>query len=287
MSYWLNGEFIEDAVAINVADRGLLLGDGVFETVLLVDGIPAFWDAHMARLGAALKALHFLVEADVFALSALKELATRNGVSSGVAALRLTVTRGAGARGLAPLEKITPTLLMTAQPYTPLPDNPLKLMIGAHRRNEGSLSARFKTLNYLENVMVRYDAAQEKCDDAVMLNGAGRVACASAANIFVLSDDKAIITPPVSEGALPGIVRKVLLERAFEAGFDVREAAIEPSVLQSKELFLSNSLIGLRAAHFRDGVDPTGAGEEALLPMLQAWYKTILEDDLKQRARLF
>lgn len=287
MSYWLNGEFKEDVAAINVADRGLLLGDGVFETVLLVDGIPAFWDAHMARLDAALKALHFQVKPDVFALSVIKELAARNGVSSGVAVLRLTVTRGAGARGLALLEKTTPTLLMTVQPYTPPPDSPLKLMISAHRRNEGSLSASFKTLNYLENVMARYDAAQEKCDDALMLNGAGRVACASAANIFVMSGDKKIITPSVSEGALPGIVREVLLGRAFEAGFHVREAAIELSMLRSKELFLSNSLIGLRAAYLHDSVDAAGADEEALLPTLQAWYKTILEDDLKQRARLF
>lgn len=284
MAYWLNGQFKEDAATINVADRGLLLGDGVFETVLLVDGVPVFWDAHRERLGAALQALHFQVETSVFALSTIMQLAERNGVSSGLGALRLTVTRGAGARGLAPLADAAPTLLMAVHPYASSTDNSLELIVSAYHRNENSLAARFKTLNYLENVMARYDAAKSGADDAIMLNSAGRVACASAANIFLLGADKIIITPPVSEGALPGIVRKVLLERASEAGFSVKEQAIEPSMLQAGQIFLSNSLIGLRAAHLHGC---SGAiGGDALPPALQAWYKSVVKADIKQRARL-
>lgn len=287
MVYWLNGEFREDAQAVHIADRGLLLGDGVFETVLLKDGVPAFWDAHMARLEGALNALHIPARADAFAPGAVKELAARNGAASGAAVLRLTATRGAGGRGLAPPPGVAPTLLMTVEPYAPPADDPLRLVVGARRRSEQSLSARYKTANYLDNVMARREAAEAGADEAVMLNGKGRVACASAANVFVLSGDGTMTTPPVAEGALPGIVRQVLLERAGEDGFAVREAAIEPSALRGKRIFLTNSLIGVRPARFHGETALRDPGGDGLLSALQAWYKKILDQDVERRAGLF
>lgn len=284
MTCWLNGEFREDADAINIADRGLLLGDGVFETVLLANGVPAFWAAHMARLGGALDALSIPARADDFTLEAVKDLAARCGVSKGAAVLRVTVTRGAGARGLAPSPALSPTLLMTAQPYAPPPDGPLRLVVSGYRRSASSVSSAYKTTNYLDNIMARREAGQAGADDAVMLNENGRVACASAANIFVLNGDGTIATPPVADGALPGIVRKVLLEQGADE-FNIREDAFAPGALRGRPVFLTNSLMGVRPAHL-DG-DAAIQGDGEFLSALQAWYKEKLGQDIEERARLF
>ena len=286
MTCWLNGAFREEAGAINVGDRGLLLGDGVFETVLLADGVPAFWDAHMARLGDALAALSIPARPEDIALETVKELAARCGVSKGAAVLRITATRGAGARGLAPPPALAPTLLMTAQPYAPPPDVPFRLIVSKYRRSASSLSSACKTTNYLDNIMARHEAGEAGADDAVMLNESGRAACASAANIFVMTDDGSIVTPPVAEGALPGVVRKLLLERGAE-DFNIREDAVVPSALRGRPVFLTNSLMGVRPAHLDgDGVLQR-AGDGGLLSALRTWYKEKLEQDIEERARLF
>ena len=280
MSCWLNGEFREERRAIDIADRGFLLGDGVFETVLLLDGVPAFWDAHMARLDSALEALQFPVRASVFSPGDARALAARAGADAGQAALRVTVTRGA--RGLAPPAAPSPTLLMTVSPVTPSPDGSAALMVGAARRSAVSLSSRYKTAGYLDNIMARGEAAAAKADDAVMLNEHGRVACASAANVFMLSDDGVLLTPAVSEGALPGIVRGLLLARAREGGFEAREAALAPADLRGRGLVLTNSLMGARPARL-GAAPPRRAGDR--LAALRTWYKTILLEDVEQRAR--
>jgi len=285
MTFWLNGAFREETRAIDVADRGFLLGDGVFETILLVDGVPAFWDAHRARLDDALEALRFPVRSDAFALTAARELAARARADAGAGVLRLTVARGPAGRGLAPPvpAEAAPTLLMTAQAMAPYPDEPAALVVSKVRRSSASLSSRFKTATYLDNLMARGDAAAAGADDALMLNERGRVVCASAANVFVLKDDATLATPPVGEGALPGTVRALLLARGAEAGFAVREAALAPAELSGRALILTNSLMGVRPAVIGGVAAPARA--DALLSRLQMWYRAVLTEDVEQRAR--
>ena len=158
MTFWLNGEFRDGAAAIDIADRGFLLGDGVFETFLLVDGRPAFRAAHLKRLRAGAEALRIEANIDDAEIdAAIEDLASRNGAAAGTASARLTLTRGPGTRGLAPVKSgARPTLLLTAADYA-LPDETLaaRLIVSRYRRSEHSLAARHKTLNYLDNVMAR------------------------------------------------------------------------------------------------------------------------------------
>lgn len=283
MIFWLNGEFKEAAHAINIADRGFLLGDGVFETILVVDGVAAFLSQHINRLKGALSALSMDAPIDESMGTIIYQLARRNDLAAGCAAVRLTVTRGAGKRGLLfPEGDAGPTILLTIQPYAPPPDQPpAKIIIGDYRRNEVSISSRYKTANYLDNMLARNDAAAKGCDEAIMLNSVGRLACASAANLFVLADEE-ILTPAVSEGALPGVVRGLLL-----AGVDrappVREGVIEQSALLQNELFLTNSLMGIRAAVL-DG-EPHGSSAPGVVVLqLRSWYEDQLQADLTKRA---
>lgn len=281
MTFWLNGAFREDSAAIDIADRGFLLGDGVFETILLVDGVPTFLATHLERMRGGAAALGMRADFDEAEIAGvLRALASRNGAAQGFASARLTLTRGAGSRGLAAAQgALSPTLLATAAVYA-TPETPARLIISRHLRNERSVAARWKTLNYLDNVLARAEAAGAGADEAIMLNAAGRVACASSANIFVLQGG-AVRTPPVAEGALPGVVRGVLLSCAKAAGADMREEPMEARDIEAGEVFLTNSLIGLRPAFFG------GAAGDAseVLRRLQSCYGDAMRRDIERRAR--
>ena len=280
---WLNGAFTDETRVVEVADRGFLLGDGVFETILLSGGVPVFLEAHIARLRRALTALQIGADIDEGVAPLMRDLAVRNGLGAGAAALRLTVTRGAGPRGLLFPDSAgrRPTVLMTIQPFAP-PDRPARLALSRYARGEASLSARFKTTNYLDNVMARNDAAAQGCDEAAMLNSRGRVACASAANIFILNDAGVLETPPEIEGALPGIVRGLLLARGGEVAGAVRERPLEPAALSPGRILLTNSLIGVRPARLADAGE---GADDPVLSRLQSWYQDRVQDDLRERAR--
>jgi branched-chain amino acid aminotransferase len=281
MIFWLNGGFRDDSAAIDIADRGFLLGDGLFETILLVDGVPAFLSAHLERMGAGADALGIDAALDETEIAAmLAELASRSGVAKGLASARLTLTRGAAPRGLAVKRGETrPTLLATVASYAKT-ETPARVIVSRHRRNELSIAARCKTLNYLDNILARQQAADAGADEALMLNGAGRIACASSANLFVLKDG-VVRTPPVSEGALPGVARGVVLSCGRSAGVAIREEPVELQQAEAGALFLTNSLIGLRPAFL--GEAPGDASE--VLRRLQTCYGEAMADDLKQRAR--
>lgn len=282
MAFWLNGEIREERAAIHIADRGFLLGDGVFETVLLVDGRPAFFAAHIRRMRAVAAALGIEAEIDGEALAdAVMTLAARNEAAKGKAWARLTLTRGVGPRGLAFVKgEWSPTLLITVDRYAPpLDHGPAQVIVSKHRRNEHSLTARWKTLNYLDNVLAKEEATVAGADDAIMLNSARRVACASAANVFLIRGDS-LKTPPPEEGAMPGVVRGIVLEEAEKAGVEIQAAPVESAELVGSALFLTNSLIGLRPAAKAGGRAP----EESALAMiaeLKSRYEAAMMADLE------
>lgn len=289
MIYWLDGVFKEDTIAIDVADRAFLLGDGVFETILMTDGVPAFWDAHMVRISAALSALGFRIEIDRLNLALdARRLVERNGLAEGPASLRITISRGVGRRGLIfpSADNQQPRFLMAADRVAPSLSDTMRITLSSYMRNAASVSAKFKTVNYLDNIMARREASEQGCDEAIMLNHHGRVACASAANVFIATAAGEIITPPVEEGALPGIVRGVLLHESDAIGAPVIERPVERELLRRSDVFLTNSLIGIRPVRFGSG----NAEEEApnrLIRSAQKRYKYLLENDLKRRAGQF
>ncbi len=280
MTFWFNGDWCDAPAAIRIDDRGFLLGDGVFETILVRNGVPAFLDRHLERLvrGLKLLSINAAPPRDLFAI--IGELATRSGAKDGDASLRLTVTRGPGERGLAfpRPDASTPTVLITLTRAGPRQLNERSLFVSEHIRAVSGVAAQCKTPAYLDNVLAQNAAIAAGADDAIMLNPAGNVACAAAANIFVITDG-VVATPPASDGALPGVVRGVLLAEAAAAGAVIEERSISQEVLRSGAIFLTSSLIGLAPARL-DGSTDTGANE--LFIRLDACYQRALAEDLRQ-----
>jgi branched-subunit amino acid aminotransferase/4-amino-4-deoxychorismate lyase len=280
MTYWLNGEFRDDPQAINIADRGFLLGDGLFETLLLDRAAPVFLERHLKRLRASSAALKIELQfSDDEIRDALRVLAVKNSVHQRQASARITLTRGAGARGLEMPSITQPTLIITVAPYDPH-RKPASLIVSRHARAERSLAASHKTLNYLDNVMARDEAISAGANEAVMLNGTGRIACASAANIFLVTADKSIRTPSLEEGALAGVARSVLLECSGNTGVSIVETQIERHELKHAQLFLSNSLFGLRPALMKGGSHTLDPAFCEIMKRLQSCYSDAVERDL-------
>lgn len=240
MLIWLNGRLVEsDRPVIRADDRGLLLGDGIFETLLAEDGRIACLDAHLARLEAGARVLGFAAPPGL--AQALLDVLEANRL--GDAALRLTLTRGPGPRGLLPPSTPAPTALITAASWR-RPDGPARVVTGAIRRDEHSPLSRLKSLNYLGHILARQ--SDLAADEVLMKNRAGRIACASAANVFVFAEGE-WITPPISDGALPGITRSSVLSRRLARVAPIPEAA------RIEAMALTSSLIGIRSVASLDG----------------------------------
>jgi branched-subunit amino acid aminotransferase/4-amino-4-deoxychorismate lyase len=137
-------------------------------------------------------------------------------------------------------------------------------MVSGRCRWSSSATNSFKcTGAYAENFLARAEAAAAGADEAIMLNELGRIASASAANIFFLTA-AGLQTPPVSEGAMPGVVRAILLEEAKALGMPVREDPVDLAALSSSLPLLTNSLIGVVRGAV-DGAADGAAGPDAEL----------------------
>jgi branched-chain amino acid aminotransferase len=256
MILWLGEGLVEAAEArIDPADRGLTLGDGLFETVRVSGGRPLRFADHLRRLhrGAALLGLPVPLS-DAALGDAAEAVLRANGLAGGLvdAVLRITLTRGVGARGIAVPDPCRPTLAITAAARPPAPGPALIIGAGSTRRNDRSPLSRIKSLNYLDNILARQEADRAGADDAVLLNTRDRVACATVATLFAVVDG-ALVTPPEDDGALPGIRRGELLAE----GAETRPLSVA-DLRRATEIFLTNCL-SVRPVIILDG-SPVGDG---------------------------
>ena len=259
----LNGELTDSAAArIDPADRGFLLGDGIFETIAVRRNAVRHLAAHLQRFRHGAGVL------DIPVPGTDQELAEKIGACVSANALkdavvRMTLTRGVGTRGIVPPAQPHPTLLITVASM-PEPAAPAKVIIAkSTRRNEHSPLARIKHLNYLDNILARQEAVRADADDAILLNTAGLVAESTVANVFILVDGF-MLTPPVADGALPGIMRAEAIKLAR-----AEEGSITPEMLRrASEVFLTNAL-GVRAVTHIDA-KPVDNGEAGLITQLLA-----------------
>jgi len=256
---WLNGRLVaREQAHIDPADRGLLLADGLFETLRAYRGHVFKLEDHLQRMadGAAELAIPLPLDPPSIA-DAVKETLAANHLSATDAALRITLTRGPGQRGLLPPEDPLPTLIISAAAYHPPPSSDGFVAVTAKRarRNEKSVTSRLKTLCYLDNIIAQAEAAAAGADEAIMLNNQDSVACGGRSNVFAVIEG-ALITPAIEQGALPGITRHAVLTLCKGEGLDVAEGAITRSQLRNAtEIFVTNSLLEIMPVRRFDGAD--------------------------------
>jgi branched-chain amino acid aminotransferase len=239
---WHNDRLVRGKISLSADDRGLTLGDGIFETIAVVDGVALWRFEHLERMrhAASQLGLAFPEERIEDAVDALTHKARGQHV------LRLTLTRGEAGRGLASAGK-KPALIGSLRPFdASLRFRPAKLATSSVRRAPHAPSARFKTTSYIDNIMAAREAQSQGADEALMLNAAGRLACCSIGNIFLVTGS-VLATPSLSEGVLPGVMRAAVIGLAKAARIEVKEKQLRPRDIEGADaMFMTNSLRFLR-----------------------------------------
>ncbi|OGO93514.1 MAG: hypothetical protein A3F10_05680 [Coxiella sp. RIFCSPHIGHO2_12_FULL_42_15] len=248
MNVFINGNIIsEDQAYIHLKDRGLLLGDGIFETCRAEQGYILFFKEHYKRL---VESAHFLSMPLPYTseqlLATCRDLLELNKLMGGAAAIRITLTRGAGLRGINIPDKPQPTLFITAAAYA-TPNQYPTAFITSIKRNSHSPIVKHKTLNYLEPILARTEAQAKGFDEGIMLNVDGNISECSIANIFFIKDG-VVTTPDLDSGILPGIVREYVITLCKKINIPIIEKKIsQAEALNSDEAFQTNSLIGVQS----------------------------------------
>lgn len=244
----LNGELLSNETAtISPYDRGVLLGDGVFTTLLANEGQLECFEAHLKRLKQATKVFS-LPEPPLDLGSQILELLESNQLTKGLAAVRITITRGVGGRGITPSKTTFPTIFVTATSYEK-PMSPLKAMISSIRRDKTYPLCQIKHLGYQASILSKLEASERGFDEALMVNISGNLVCSTTGNLFLIIQGE-ILTPPITDGALPGIMRGKIIQQ---------HKSIKIKSLTMKDLeiaeaaFVSNSLIGVQMISCIDG----------------------------------
>jgi aminodeoxychorismate lyase len=256
MIVFLNGGFVpEDRALISVFDRSFLYGDGLFETMRVLNGRPFRWNEHLERLQGGAKFLKIRLP---FAASVLEGFATKLIQDNQMpdCLLRLTVSRGVGVRGYSPKGAENPSLVMTLHPTPPLDaKHPLawRLSAASFRLPANEVLAQFKTCNKLAQVLARAEAEAAGSDEAVLLNTDGFVVEGATSNLFWVWGDT-VFTPALAAGVLAGVTRLVVLEICHKLSVETREGTVTPEELgRADGVFLSNSAVGLVRGVSLDG----------------------------------
>jgi branched-chain amino acid aminotransferase len=204
---WLDGELLPlDGARISPLDHGLVVGDGVFETLRVYAGVPFAWRRHYERLVTSATGLGLRVPDSATLCGAAGAVLAANTLTE--ARVRVTVTGGPAPPGSS-RGNATPTAFVVATPVDP-PANPADVVIVPWSRNEGGACAGLKTISYAENVRALAYAEARGAHEAIFANTRGELCEATGSNVFVVRDGVAR-TPPGDAGCLLGVTRALLL----------------------------------------------------------------------------
>lgn len=289
MSQWiyLNGEFVkkEDAT-ISVFDHGFLYGDGIFEGIRIYNGNIFKCKEHLDRLYDSAHSIALTIPLTQDEMEqVLIESVNKNGLRDGY--IRLVVSRGPGNLGLDPRSCPKANVIVIVEQLQLYSDeayeNGLKIISVSTRRNvPDALNPKIKSLNYLNNVLVKIQANLAGVGEALMLNSQGFVAEGSGDNVFIIKND-VVYTPPSYIGALEGITRAAIIDICKKEGYELRE---EPFTLHdvyvADEVFLTGTAAEVIAVREVDG-RTIGAGKAGPITkhLLQEFRKIVEIDGVK------
>jgi branched-chain amino acid aminotransferase len=252
MNYNLNGYIIRNKhLNIQVNNRGLNYGDGIFETLKYSRGRLNFWEDHYFRLMASMRIVRMEIpmnfSPEYLKEQILKTISANNLEDKGVR-IKLLVVRKAG--GL-----YTPTnngidFLVTVQEWPieryELNSTGIEVDLFKDFFKLSGLLGNLKSTSAQLYTIAGIFGEENKLDDVLLLNEHKEVIESISSNIFMLKGN-VLSTPPLSSGCLKGIMRKQIIEIAAQMKMEVKEEAFSPFALQkADELWLSNSMHGLR-----------------------------------------
>ncbi len=231
---------------IKADDRGLLYGDGIFETIAIKDSKPRLLEMHFERLKESATKLS-IQGFDIDNLTKdIDLIVSKSGYCDAV--VRITITRGVGERGYASLS-LEANVVVSISPFPEYiyekRNSGIDAIFATIFLNKDSYLSGIKHLNRLTQVLVANEAANKGVDEALVLSEEGCVIEGSKSNVFFVFDD-IVKTPKIEDYGVAGIMRRRIFDVAKDAGYRVIEANITlDDLLDVKEVFVTNSVIGI------------------------------------------
>jgi branched-chain amino acid aminotransferase len=239
-----NGKIKEAAEASLFAGQlGLLSGWGIFTTLRIVDGVPFAWERHWARMSRDAQLLNVEMPRDLSSVEQdLLRLIERNQAPN--CTMRLIVVRNSGGFWEGPASGRASDMIALTAAFKRWGDN-VRLGIQPSARYAASDFTRAKVLSWAPNLRWAERAQEQGFDEVILLNEFGRAAECTSANLFAAFGNE-VVTPPLSEGCLPGITREVLLEEIRVPGIQTieRELTLE-ELYHADEVFITSTTRGL------------------------------------------
>jgi len=238
---------------ISSLDRGLHYGDGLFETLAIINGAPCLWRQHIRRLQLGCSRLNIRCPDPDLLLDEVRQVAA----GQARAVIKLIVTRGAGGRGYLADSAAEPTRIVHLSPW---PDRDeaacaqgVNVRTCSTRLSENPGLAGIKHLNRLEHVLARNEWRDPTIHEGLMLDTAGKVIEGTMSNLFLVNNGR-ISTPDLRSSGIAGVMREQVIQLCREKGIPVKVRDIRPQQLwDSEALFLTNSLIGIWPVATLDG----------------------------------
>lgn len=230
---------------ISASDRGLLYGDGLFETIAVHNGTPQLWSLHMRRLHDGCRRLGIAIpDSDL-----LRQEAERVCTGARRAVLKVIITRGSGGRGYRIPQPSTPRRIVVSHPWPDYPQRYYREGIRARLCTTplavNPLLAGMKHLNRLEQVMARSEWDDPEIAEGIMLDTAGNLVEGTMSNLFLVRQGT-LVTPPVEQCGVAGVMREHVLSLAEQMGIPSEIARLGIRDLeQADEVFFTNSIIGI------------------------------------------
>jgi branched-subunit amino acid aminotransferase/4-amino-4-deoxychorismate lyase len=254
MAVWMNGDLLpDDDARVSVFDHGLVVGDGVFETIKVANGLPFAMTRHLVRLRRSALGLG-LPEPDIDRIreGALAVIAASGGPP--LARLRVTVTGGKSPLGSE--RGNSPATAIVAMAEQPAPAAAVDVVTVPWPRNERGALSGLKTTSYGENVRALAYAAERGGSEAIFANTVGQLCEGTGTNVFVVTGGR-LLTPPLSSGCLAGVTRALVIEWA-----EAEEADLPLDALAgADEAFLSGTTRDVQPIRRVDGVElPSAPG---------------------------
>ncbi|WP_051555114.1 aminotransferase class IV [Legionella fairfieldensis] len=223
----------------------IFLGEGLFETIKIVNGKPCYPEYHWQRLqkAAIFLKITFDLSLDVW-LKKLGSCIASKQLRDGV--LKAVLSAGSAPRGL--LERGTqPHLVLTAFDYVHHDRQPLALVSASWVRDAKNPIYQYKSINYLEAIIARRQAQAAGADDVLFFNLEGQITETTVANLFIIKNN-GLMTPPLHSGVLAGIIRQRLLTLCKAHDIDCAEHELYKDNLNEAEAaFTCNVVQGIRA----------------------------------------
>lgn len=241
---------------IDVRDRGLQYGDGIFETIAFNDQRLQLLDAHLDRLQRGSQRLQLGLNAVDIALIRSELQHITAGLESN-AVIKVVITRGAGGRGYQYAADFSANRIISSHPA---PEYPVSYQQGVtvrlcqQRLAINPQLAGIKHLNRLEQVMARNEWRDPAIAEGLMLDTDGHLIEGTMSNIMMFRDG-ALLTPALNNCGIEGVMRGFLMDHAKQQGWSVQQTPLAlDDLLQADECLLCNSVIGIWPIRKIDGI---------------------------------